>query len=317
MSGLGGRVGILAVTVAVVVVGGALLRSAGGAGGDPAASVGNGGPRGLLGLGLLLAAEGTNVEVSSRFDLEPSAGGARATSAPRVVLVPPPERTPWSETEAQQVLERVAAGHRIVILCDEEEARTARLGALLAAVGAECFRADIAIGDDSVTTAASVFDEGTLFVRGAGRARPRPRAPLIPFFVAGTEAVVLIGPHGAGDVVVVGSATVLANDGLAERGNAAFGLGTLAPPGAVVEVDERHHGSRASADWWAAAGRGLGPVTALVALALLVPLSLLSLAPRPGDAPPRDDGQGAPAALAQARALAALLDRVRDASAPR
>ncbi|HEY4221825.1 MAG TPA: hypothetical protein VGO62_10785, partial [Myxococcota bacterium] len=63
----------------------------------------------------------------------------------------------------------------------------------------------------------------------------------------------------------------------------------------------------------AAAVHGTGPITALIATVLLLVLSLLSLAPRPGDPPRSDDDlvSGAPAAEAQARALASLLLQAR------
>lgn len=313
-SASGGRAGMLALACALVVVGVAVVKGSTDVGAqDPAASTTNGGPRGLLGLKLLLAAEGQKVHARQRFGDALTPEGASPEPSSLVVLVPPPERTAWTDTEVAELEGLAAAGARIVILCDDEETRNDRSRALLRAFGADCFRADVPIGDDSLTTATSslVHDAPALFVRGTGRARPRAGAPMFAAWSAGSEPVVVQGVLGAGELVVVGSTTVWANDGLAERGNAALAVQTLARAGGVVVVDERHHGSRAATELIAAAERGYGPWTAVFALSLLVPLSLLGLAPRPGDAPASIVMDGAPAAEAQARALAAWMALVR------
>jgi hypothetical protein len=295
-------------TVGLMIAGAAFLKGFGDtATNDPTASVLNGAPRGLLGLHLLLAAEGQRVHRLGAFDEElPPPGG-------HTILVPPPEKSAFTEVEARALLDRAAAGDRIVVLCDDEEVRSDRLRPLVHLAGAECFRADIPIGDTALTEASGVLPgyERRLYVRGTGRVRPRADAPIFAAWLAGGDAVVLKRGVGRGSITVVGSATVLANDGLARAENAAFALDTLADAreaGGAVLFDERHHRSRSRAAVLRAAAEGTGPITALLVLALLVPLSLLALVPRPGDAPRPDDVRGgAPAAEAQARALAALL----------
>ncbi len=307
MSGAGR---IVVVTVLLVVLGAALIKGCGDAANtDPTASVTNGAPRGLLGLRLLLAAEAVPVVVRARFD-DPlpssTAGGA-------LLVVPPPEGSEWSRADVDEALGRVKQGDHLLVLCDDDEGvRNERLRPLLEAVGVECKRVDVPIGDELLTRATGSMPAYAppLYVRGTGRVEPRPKAPAFVAWSSGHDGVVVKRSLGAGMVSVVGSATVLANDGIAQAGNAAFLLAEAG--GRTVVVDERHHGSRRKIALIAAAARGTGPLTALFALALLVPLSLLSLAPRPGD-PPRagDDARGAPAAEAQARALAALLVRSR------
>lgn len=319
---------LIVITVVVVLIGGALLKGFGDQGtSDPVASVDNGAPRGFLGLALLLRAQGRTVDVVRTFDerVEPAPGD--------IVLVAPPEKSGWTEAEASSLLAFVKDGAHLVIACDDEEPRNHRLKELALAAGVECVRADVAIGDEASTKAMAALpgNPEPLFVRGTGRVRPRGAAPTFPAWTAGTDTVVAKRPLGAGSVTIVGSATLLANDGLARDANAAFALRELAP--AVVEeqrpdgtletrvgriiVDERHHRSRSRAAVVSAAAKGWGPLTALGALALLVPLSLLMLAPRPGDAPRvEEERRGAPAAEAQARALAALLVHASTPASP-
>lgn len=296
---------IVAFTVLVMVLGTALIKGCGkGVNDDPVAAVENGAPRGLLALSLLLADQKIPAVVLRRFDdVMPAAGHAS-------VLVPPPEMSSWTDTEAKELLARVRAGDRVLVLCDDDEFRNQRLAPLLEAAGVECTRADVPIGDESLTKATGVMPRFSraLYVRGAGRAKSNGRSPVFPAWTSGPNDVVVKRAMGEGIITVLGSATVVTNDGIAKADNAAFAVDELAGDGRTVIIDQRHHGSRSKVAFLDAATRGTGPITALVALLLLVPLSLLSLAPRPGD-PPGDDEErsGAPAAEAQARALAALL----------
>ncbi|MBI1946949.1 MAG: DUF4350 domain-containing protein [Deltaproteobacteria bacterium] len=273
---------------------------------DPTASVANGAPRGLLALALMLEDRAVAHEVRSSFDGAEPAEGA-------LVVVPPPERSAWSDDDARALLAWVERGARALVLCDEDGARNERLSALLTAVGATCERIDVAIGDVALTDARGTAPGFSrhLVVRGTGRVRPKGPSPVVPAWRVGNDDVVVKRQLGDGMVTVLGSATVIANDGLAEGDNAAFLLDELrrAPTSRVI-IDERHHHNRRQGLWAAAFGRGLGPLTGALALLLLVPLSLLGLAPRVGDPPTVDDErEGAPAAAAQARALAALLSR--------
>lgn len=298
---------LVVVAVVVIIVGGALLKGFGDQGtSDPVASVDNGAPRGFLGLALLLRAQGRTVDVVRTFD-------EQVTPAPGdVVLVGPPEKSGWTDAESSSLLEHVRRGAHLVIACDDEEARNQRLKELAVAAGVECVRADVAIGDEASTLALAALpgSPAPLYVRGTGRVRPRGAAPTFAVWTAGADSVVAKRPLEAGSITIVGSATLFANDGLARDANAAFALRELAPStdtGRVI-IDERHHRSRSRAAVVSAATKGWGPLTALAALALLVPFSLLMLFPRPGDAPRiEEERRGAPAAEAQARALAALL----------
>lgn len=273
---------------------------------DPMASVSNGAPRGLLAIALLLEQHARPLAVRRSFaDPEPTDGA--------LWLVPPPERSSWTDDEARALLAWVERGGRAVVLCDEDAARRDRLRPLLEAIGVSCDRIDVAIGDVALTEARGTAPgfARRLVVRGTGRVRPRGPTPVVPAWRVGNDDVVIKRQVGQGHVTVLGSATVLANDGLVEGDNAIFLLDEVrrAPVPRLV-VDERHHHLRVEGVWANAFARGSGPMTGALALALLVPLSLLALAPRPGDAPLADDGRaGAPAAAAQVHALAALLAR--------
>ena len=300
--------------LAVVLVGGALMQCLGDPGvSDPVASVTNGGPRGLLALRLLLASAGgerTRVDVVNSFDEPPQIEPGDA------VLVMPSERSAWTDAEADALADAVEQGAHVVIACDDEQERNERLKPLLEAIagpgGVECFRADVTLGDDRVTRATGSLYSEVLFVRGSGRVRTNDTTAAFVAWTAGIDDVVIKHRYGQGSFTVLGSATVLANDGLARDGNAAFALRELVGGADAtarrIVIDERHHRSRSRAAVLSAAAQGAGPITALCALVLLVPLSLLALVPRPGDAPRADEREGgAPAAEASVRALAALL----------
>lgn len=273
---------------------------------DPTASVHNGAPRGLLALALLLEARGLPHQVLRSFDDPAPAEGA-------LVVVPPPERSTWTDQEVRALLSFVDRGGRALVLCDEDASRNQRLAPLLDAVGVGCERAELALGDVALTDARGTAPgfARALVVRGTGRLRMKGPTPVVPAWRVANDDVVVKRQLGDGLVTVLGSATVLANDGLAAGDNAAFLLdevGRAARPRVIV--DERHHHLRRQGLWAAAFTRGLGPLTGALALALLVPLSLLALSPRVGDSPSADDErEGAPAAAAQARSLAALLAR--------
>src|SRR5262249_23651205 len=155
----------IAITAALVLVGAVLIKMFGDpTTSDPTATVENGAPRGLLGLRLLLAAHSVNSVAGTRFDdALPPAGHS-------LVIGPPPERSAWTTKEADTLLARVRAGDDALVLCDEDQERTERLQALLDELGVECERADIPLGDESLTKATGVMPgyARTLYVRGAG-----------------------------------------------------------------------------------------------------------------------------------------------------
>lgn len=307
-----GSARVLLVTLALVVLGSLMLRGfAEESKSDPTASVDNGAPRGLLLLRTWLARRGVDVIVLRAHDGEapvPAAGRA-------VLIVPPPERAAWTKEEVRAHLARVQRGLvDVVVLCDEDEARQRRLGAWMDATGLRC--RDVETGGPGVAVPVLPSPAARVFVRGDGRVGSEDGAAAAPLWVDEEGRTVAARvDHGAGRVVFVGSATPLANDGLAREQNAAFAWALLrgAP---VVAFAEAHHRSRGR-EALAAAARGIGPATALFALALLVPFSLLSLVPRPGD-PPRGAGRDdVPlAASSQVRALAALYARAVDRERP-
>jgi hypothetical protein len=308
----------LAVTLVVLVLGALLLKGTADVGdGNPIASVDNGAPRGLLALRLLYEKHGIAVQVLR----EPTTSLATAlegvdVSAGALVIEPPPEASSFLDDEAAQLLDDAEAHSAdLLVLCDDEAPRTDRLKVLLGTLHVECVRPDDDVTIDDMTTNAAKVALGVLpawraalSVHGAGRVKVT--VPALPAWTVGDDVIVadVLGKNTRR--WVVGSATVLSNDGVVEGDNAAFAL-SLVPAGGTVVVDERHHRSRAGNTLALALTHGAGPLTGLLALLLLVPLSLLSLAPRPGDGPGDDDD--APLVLAadrQARALAAFLSRL-------
>jgi hypothetical protein len=300
----------LFVAAVVLFVGAAILQRAGPAGrSDPIASVDNGGPRGWLLLSLALGSAGRDVV---RVDSEGALAGAidSVGAAAAVVLVPPPEQTVFSAGEVANLQQLLADGARVVVVCDPDTDRQKRLRPVLAATGVRC------VGDTETqaSTTALAVPALQVFVRDGGRVAidddARGVLPLVANDVgvpdeATNNVVGAVVAVGAGELVVLGSSSILTNDGLIEADNARL-LWWLARGRARIVVDERHHLSRGAAAWQRASMEGPGPVAALLCLALLVPLTILSLAPRRGELI-EDDGLLIPAAVARVRGLAALL----------
>lgn len=311
VGGLPGPVKALLVAAVVLFIGAAILQRAGPAGrSDPIASVDNGGPRGWLLLRLAFEQAGRGViRVTSDGALEQAVAGAPGGASDVVVLVPPPEQTAFSTGEVAGLRALVASGVRVVVVCDPDTDRQKRLRPLLLSTGVRC------IGETDAPPSTTTLEAPALqfFSRDGGRVLIDDEARgVLPIAPGGNEApfgaVVAVG---AGELVVLGSSSVLANDGLTEADNARL-LWWLARGRARVVVDERHHLSRGAAAWQRASLQGPGPVTALVCLLLLVPLAILSLAPRRGELL-GDEDVVVPTAVARVRGLAALLA----SSAPR
>jgi hypothetical protein len=304
----------LLVAALVIIVGGVALRGAGAAGrGDPTASVDNGAPRGLLAARLLLEHDGVAVTAARAIgplaDAVAGLDGAQSAALRRLlVLVPPPEQDGLAPDEVDELLTLVRGGARLLVLCDGERRRTKRLKPLLARVGVDCV-----VDDDAatVTTALPLVPGLPLGVRLRDRARlALPDDPgLVPLAAVDDVPVAVLRAVGRGDVVVLASASSLANDGIAD-GEGASLLRWVAQGRSVV-VDERHHTGRGRALARRALLEGPGPVAALVAAVLLVLGSLLALAPRAGDPPTDDDAPPAPTTATRVRGLAALLARAR------
>jgi hypothetical protein len=195
----------------------------------------------------------------------------------------------------------------VVVLCDDAETRNARLARVLQAAGVEWLKADGPLGDVADTKGQSVVPGITrsLEVLGLGRLELGSGTPSVPLYVVGADPFAVQRPIGDGRFVVFGSTTPFANDGLARADHAALLLDLVGER--PVHVDQRLHHRRSGGLVAIARERGYGPTTLLIGVLLLVPLALLSQAPRRGDLPLRHHAAGAPAASSQVRALAALL----------
>lgn len=295
MSDQAWRIGLAA--LAALLVGALLLKGITKDGPrDPRASADNGAPQGLLALALLLEGRGVQVEKRRDFD-EPFPEGRS------LLVVPPPEGSAWREREVSAVLERVREGDvDVMVLCDEADVRTARLSAWLDALELRCAALE---GEEKRGRGTLPRYAAELFVRGGGRVELAEERSGVPAWIDDEgDAVVVRERVGAGAVTVVGSTTVVSNDGVAAEDNAGFFL-SLVPEGARVVFDEAHHTVR-SAAVLDEAFSGTGPKVALVALLLLVPAVLLGFAPRRGDPPAELPADTFLAARTAAEALAGL-----------
>lgn len=294
----------LLVAAAVLFVGAAVLQRAGPAGrSDPIASVDNGGPRGLLLLQLAVQQAGRDVV---RVDSD----GALASLLPGdgalddvVIVVPPPEQTAFTSAEGKAIKDLARRGARVVVLCDPDSDRRKRLRAILDETGVGC----VGRTDAPPATIALATPAAKLLVRDGGRVSVTEEArgvlPLSTNDEGGSAGAVVVVERG--ELVVLGSVSALANDGLVEADNAAVLWWLLAGRSRVV-VDERHHVTRGAAALQRASLEGPGPLTALLCVVLLVPLAVLALSPRRGELV-SDDDVDVPAAVARVRGLAALL----------
>ncbi len=291
------------------------LRAAGRS--DPVASVDNGGPRGWLLWWLALQAEGRDV-ARVRSDLAFAEATSPAAIPPEqlVIVVPPPEQTAFGATEATELRRHLDEGARVVVVCDPSPDRHKRLRSLLAGTGVRC----VGEAELSVSSPRLVAPSMQLLLRDRGRVLIDEEAiGVLPLALEATDvdegsilgAVVGTGP---GELIVLGSATPLANDGLTEGDNAAL-VWWLARGRSRVVVDERHHLTRGAAVWQRASLQGAGPLTALLCVLLVIPLSLLAFAPRRGERT-LSDVVTVPAAVVRVRGLAALLSSSSSSSLP-
>ncbi|MFZ9886158.1 MAG: DUF4350 domain-containing protein [Myxococcota bacterium] len=291
------------VAMAALLVGAVFLRDlASDPSADPTVSVDNGAPAGLLAMRLLL--EERRREVLLWRDFEDERPPLRPGST---YVVPPPSRAAWTEAEADDLVERVLGGERLLLLCDEQDAALSRQRELLRRFDVYC-RASPS-SSDAIARGTTPFFAGQVRVRGQGRASPLGTAPAVPLVIDGGGAAVVLGlSKGNGAVFAVASSTLFANDGLLVDDNAALLLALLGEGGAVV-FDERHHGVRGQGAMRRAFSR-TGPQVAMFALLLLVPAVLLGLAPRRGDPPAPVPSDGLATTGARLERLAALYERV-------
>lgn len=285
------------VALVAVVVGAMLLKGFAGDGpNNPVVSTSNGHPRGLLAALRLLERKGVDVTARRQHE-DPIADG--------LLIMPPPEAAWWSKQEVRSLLERVKTGAvDVLMLCDDNKARNRRFTELSRETGLAC-TTDAAPAISPVAAVEGLTIE-TLTGGGLHVADDVPFTPLAstsPDDGAEPVDTLIARRWGEGEILVLASASALANDGLARAGNAAWLLRLVG--GRAVTIDDAHHQFRRTEVLSKAFGRP-GPQAGLLALLLLVPLSLLAFLPRPGDAPPQPPPASPPAAQAAAEALAAL-----------
>jgi hypothetical protein len=291
---------ITATALALVVVGSLLLRAA--SSDDtlsPVVSAANGAPHGILALARLLAHEERDVTMRLRHD--------EAMPLFDTLFVPPPEAAAWTKAEARALVERVQAGAHVVICCDDDEARNARMRALTDETGVRCVEGDeITDARLRLALAENGAPVAELAHRASGSIALDEGALAITLARDDTDAVVAASVGIGRGTVTTTLAALVANDTLHESDNAAFALWMARGPNVVI--DEAHHVPRRQEVLRAAFGKP-GPIAGALALLLLMPLALLSLAPRAGDAPRADANGHAMTAEEAARALANLYRR--------
>lgn len=319
----------LALAALLLLVGGAILQGARPDGrSDPVASVDNGGPRGLLLWGLLLDRAGVNRRT---WYLDDDVVTTMNTTMAKklVIVVPPPERTKMLPKEAEGLLALARAGAHIVVFCDGSKDRNDRLVTLLAPLGLRC---DVDVDAPARTAAMVPGVPGPITIRDGVSLRLDPeKAGLLALsigdnpLIADPAPVLARATVEAGDLTVVASVSVVANDGLvpadperqsgASSAHLAFASWLLLGGGGnvdgdlVVVFDERHHLTRSKAVFMKALTEGPGAKVALACLLLLIPLSLLGLSPRKGELLDAGDGIDTSTSPDRVTALAALMAR--------
>ena len=233
-----------------------------------------------------------------------------------VVFVGPPERSGFSPAEVDDLWKAAGRGARIVILGDEQKARAKRIEPLLTTLGIESVKIDEAT---TPTLAVATMEPvpTPVVIRDRARLHFTDKVGLVPLLLtpdnSENNVAAAYKRMGRGDVVVVGSASSLSNDGIGLAQSAAFALWLVGDR--RVSFDERHHHSRGRAVVLRALLQGPGPLTAGLGLLLLVPLSLLSMTPRKGDAG-TDDVNDVAAARGRVRSLAVLLHKEGGVASP-
>jgi len=305
---------VLAVLIAaaLLLVGTALLQSTTTTvRSDPIASVDNGGPRGLLLLRLALDADHVVTVGRDAATLD-----AVTDPADTVIVVPPPEQSAFNAQETARLRDLAARGARVVVGCDAEPARRKRLRPLVEPSGLRCETLADTTPSSASVDVIGIAGVRTLDVLDRGRlVLDEARAGLLPWTVEDKDGRVVVASAvvGRGELVVLSSMSVFTNDGLRRADNAALLRMLVAGRGHVV-VDERHHVTRFDAVVARARLQGPGPRTAWLCALLLVPLALLSWAPRKGELLDDDDGRASSAADRVA-GLAALLTRAAPTTA--
>jgi hypothetical protein len=267
---------------------------------NPVASVNNEAPRGLMGLGLWLESRGVKVE---QDPLLPNPPVDRLQGA--TVVVVPPEVELWSERESEVLGDAIKEGDiDLIVLCDEDRKRQARLAKLLEVFGTACKTpGELELKPRVLQPAMPRWPERVLVRSGGTVELPDERLAFPSLIDDEDRAVMIRVPHGHGRVTILGSASALTNDTLGREHNAAL-ASQLFVRDRVVFL-EGHHKLRQS-KVIDEAFAGMGPRIALGAFILAALFVLIGFAPRKGDAPlPRSTAADS-AAEAASRGLATL-----------
>lgn len=255
---------------------------------DGSASLHNGAPAGWLALARLAAHAGRPMSVATAVP-----------TGPGTLWIPPPARRTWDSDEVSALLRAAEQSEmHLIVVCDDERAGTDRLRPLLVALDVEC-RPGTSAGTRA-TSAWPGYPEA-LAVVGPGRVEPGP-SDLVLWRDEVGEAVVVRRALGRATLTVIGSGSLLRNEGLLSGDNVAFAWRLLAS--GEHRVDESHH-HLARAALLAELGRRPSLRIALFAALTLPLLAALSLAPRPGDAPRSDPSPPFSPARAAVSGLAA------------
>lgn len=270
------------------------------------ASVHNADPRGLMLLHDWL--QRSAIKSSIQTQLNDEHGPHQET----LWVVPPPENASWLPGEVATLLDRVKnRGDAVLILCDPDRLRPGNLKAWFERTGIQCK------GEPRPTEAMSerfgspLFQEDnlTIAMRTRGWFETKPDVLWWPLFQEKDGRPLLIESKiGKGSVYVALSASMFQNDGLGNYDHG-FVLKELLIRGRAVVIDEAHHMSR-TRDMVTRALRKESVQLGFFAFLLLIPLSLLGLAPRAGDPPSGGQTQTTGGVQHEIRALASLYSLV-------
>ncbi len=221
-----GRIGIvagLALLIAGVVLAQIAPRDSGGE--RPAgAGVDDPGPRGLLGLSLLLDGSDHPVE---RVNQAPGEGGLDENAT--ALLVAPGTLTAG---DADALNELAADGGRVVLAGDPGAQALERVAGSPAEVSSE------AAGGLSAPLVPAPETSGIRTVESSGEGSLASPAGLLPVLGGGGEVLAGVATVGTGQVVVLADASPLRNELLARADNARLALNLAGPAGRAVQVVE-------------------------------------------------------------------------------
>jgi hypothetical protein len=269
---------------------------------DERASIYNPDPRGLMLLHRWLESRGIKTLVQDEF-------GEEVAGGPDVLfLVPPPENASWLPKEVDAIVQKVKKGEcDVLILCDPDRERQGNLRVWMDAVGIQCRAEDNPTEAMKTAFGKSLFPAfpESIAARTRGHLRIESDVSWWPLYQDEKGAPWIVQRSmGRGVVYVALTPSPFQNDGLMHADHA-FLMKERFVQNKTVVFDESHHHSRRREVFHNALGR-LGVKAGALAFLLLIPLSLLGMAPRPGDPPTRTEGIQQPATKQNVHALAAL-----------